>query len=399
MFKNIKSKSLLIFRKIFNKSVSGILAVSIIAVLYSGMVTMVYSVKYQGNEIAQISSDKNPGKEIINLDNRINSVVADGYIPVKNNIEVTEKFIFGSDTDNNTIQTESVIEADKNLNMGYGLKIGESYIIWDKDKSILEEYLSGFEDYANTNYPDSKTDVLSVYQIEPCIYTDSNLKDYKDLMTDLNLTLEKTIYKEIETEREPECIYIYGTEEKQLRQGTNTLIKETYEVKVVNDSETGSAKISEEVISEGKSSIFATPDTNKLTYKQGTVPLSSYQTNFINTILPTLLDGQEKYHIPVSLGLAQAIHESGWGIHHSNNNIYGIKGGSGYKSYNSFVESAEDYINLIATKKNYSKVLTAANYIEACEYIGQSGYAGNPSYGESIKNTVEKYQLYIWDNL
>lgn len=391
---NLKSKVKMNLRKI----ISAVLLFSVISVLYSGMVTTVYAVKYQGKEIGQISSDKNPEKEISKIENKINSAVTEGDVPIKENTEILKRYVFVNNNQD-TVKPESIIEADKNLNMGYGLKIGESYIVWDKDKGTLEEYLSGFEDYVNTNYPNNRTDVLSAYQIEPCIYTDSNLKDYKDLMTDLNLTLEKTIYKEIEIEREPECVYIYGAEEKQLRQGTNTLIKETYEVKIINDNETSSTKISEEVISEGKSSIFATPDTNKLTYKQGTVPLSSYQTNFINTILPTLLDGQEKYHIPVSLGLAQAIHESGWGIHHSNNNIYGIKGGSGYKSYNSFVESAEDYINLIATKKNYSKVLTAANYIEACEYIGQSGYAGNPSYGESIKNTIEKYQLYTWDNL
>lgn len=385
--------------KIFKVTTSSVLIASIVAVLYAGMITMVYSIKYQGKEVGQVSSEQNPEREIIKVDNQINSVAADGYVPVKNNIQVSEKFVFAADNNTGTINAKSVIDADSNLNTGYGIKLNNNYVVWDKSKEALKTYLSDFQEYINSNYTDEKIDILEFCIIEPCVYTDSNLKEYKDLMNDLGLALSKTEYKEIIREEDIPAVFIYGNEEKQIREGTKALIKEIYEIKITNDSETSSEKISEETINKGTSAIYSTPDKTKLTYKTETVNLASWQLDFINTILPILIDGQEKYHIPVSLGLGQAIHESGWGIYNSNNNIYGIKGANGYKAYNSFEESSRDYINLLATKKNYAKILTANSYIEACEYIGASGYAGNPTYGQSIKNTIEKYQLYLWDNL
>ena len=378
--------------------ICGFLIASMIAVIYSGMLSHTYFIKYKDIKIGNINGYNSPNNEIIKLDNQVNLLSVEN-VPVVENTEIIKGVTYGIKEDK--LNVDKIIKADNDIDKGYGIKNGDKYIVWTKDKENLENYINNFGSFICSNYPESDISVSNICSIESCICTDDNLIDYNELASALEISLDKTVYSENIIEKDPEITYVYGSENKQLKKGSKTVIKEIYEINIHNGVELSTNKISEEIVSEGEKSVFMTTDKSKLTYDYTATALNlnSIQTDFINTILPTLIEGQEKYHIPVSLGLGQAILESGWGIHHTNNNIYGIKGISGYKSYSSFIECAEDYVNILSTRKYYKKVLTSTNYIEACQYIGESGYAGSPNYGEKVRNIIEKYGLYRWDNL
>ena len=352
--------------------ICGFLIASTITVIYSGMLSHTYFIRYKDVEIGNINGYDSLSDEIIRLDNQINLLSVEN-VPVVENTEIIKGVTYGIKEDKPNV--DKIIKADNNIDRGYGIKRGDKYVAWTKDKESLENYINTFGSFICSNYPESEINLSNIYSIEPCICTDDNLIDYNELASALEISLDKTVYSENIIEKDPKITYVYGSENKQLKKGSKTVIKEIYETNIHNGVELSTNKISEEIVSEGEKSVFLTTDKSKLTYDytEAALNLSSTQTDFINTILPTLIEGQEKYHIPVSLGLGQAILETGWGIHHINNNIYGIKGASGYKSYSSFIECAEDYVNILSTRKYYKKVLTSTNYIEACQYIGESG--------------------------
>lgn len=374
------------------------LVISMVAAIYSGMLSRTYFIRYKDIKIGNINSSNIVSDEIIKLDNQINLLSVEN-VPIVENTEIIKGVTYGIKEDK--LNVDKIIKADNDIDKGYGIKKGDKYIVWTKDKENLENYINSFNSFIYSNYPESDINVSNICLIEPCICADDNLIDYNELASALEISLNKIVYSENIVEKDPETTYVYGSENKQLKKGSKTVVKEIYETNIHNGVEISTDKISEEIVSEGEKSVFMTTDKSKLTYDYTAtiLNLSSAQTDFINTILPTLIEGQEKYHIPVSLGLGQAILESGWGIHHTNNNIYGIKGAFGYKSYDSFIECAEDYVNILSTRKYYKKVLTSTNYIEACQYIGESGYAGSSDYGEKVRNIIEKYGLYRWDNL
>lgn len=378
--------------------ICGFLVISMIAAIYSGMLTYTYFVRYKDIKIGNKDSAVDLQNEILEIDNQINLFSAE-EIPIIENIEISKGVTYGVQEENFSVNT--IIKADDNINEGYGIKYGNDFIVWTKNKEKIDEYIESFNTFITTNYPGSKNNLLEVCSIEPCVYSVDNLIEFTELASSINVSLDKSIYSEQIVETKIPVIYIYGSENKLLKEGRNNVIKEIYETKIHNGTELSTEKISEEIIDAGAADIYMTTDKSKLTYDY-TEELSYFtdkQTDFINTILPTLIEGQKTHHIPVSLGLGQAILESGWGAYHINNNIYGIKAGSGYKSYGSFIECVEDYVNIISTREYYKKVLTATNYIEACQYIGESGYAGSSDYGEKVRNIIEKYGLYRWDNL
>lgn len=378
--------------------ICGFLIAATVTVIYSGMLSHTYFIRYKEVKIGNINSYDYPSDEIIKLDNQINLLSVED-IPVAENTEIIRGVTYGEKEDK--LDVDKIINADENINKGYGIKYRNEFVVWAKNKRDIDNYVNDFISFISSNYPENNINISDNCFIEPCICTDDNFIDYNELASSLGISLDKTVYSEKIIEKDPEATYVYGSENKLLKEGSKTVIKEVYKTKIHNGIELSAQKVSEEIVTEGEKSVFMTTDKSNLTYDYtaAVLNLSSKQTDFINTILPTLIEGQEKYHIPVSLGLGQAILESGWGIHHINNNIYGIKGSSGYKSYNSFIECAEDYVNIISTRKYYKKVLTATNYIEACQYIGESGYAGSSNYGKKVKNIIEKYGLYRWDNL
>ena len=142
---------------------------------------------------------------------------------------------------------------------------------------------------------------------------------------------------------------------------------------------------------------------------------------FIERVSKVAKEGYDEYGILPSLTIAQAILESGWGVKHIGNNIFGIKAGgswtgkvvvrktkewdgrkyiikeAGFRNYDSFEDSIRDYLKLIGRAKRYEKVKQAKGYKEACRFIYECGYATDPKYSDKLINIIEGNRLYEYD--
>ena len=141
---------------------------------------------------------------------------------------------------------------------------------------------------------------------------------------------------------------------------------------------------------------------------------------FINLITEKI-NKIENFPVLKSLAISQACLESAFGRKHFYNNIYGMKchdpkkyagcrlagtkefvNGSlnnyrlAFQTYHSFDESLEDYVRLMRLNR-YKPVRQAKDYKEATEQIRLCKYATSPTYTNSLRRIIEKYQLYKLD--
>lgn len=141
---------------------------------------------------------------------------------------------------------------------------------------------------------------------------------------------------------------------------------------------------------------------------------------FVRQLLPAAEKVAKRIGLsPVAL-LAQAALETGWGSKmmkntdgSSGNNLFGIKAGrrwqgastqansleyeqgrpvmrnSAFRSYNSFVQSMEDYAAVIGNDERYSKARAVAHDPDAYfEELQQAGYATDPQYANKLKQVI-----------
>lgn len=141
---------------------------------------------------------------------------------------------------------------------------------------------------------------------------------------------------------------------------------------------------------------------------------------FVRQLLPVAKQVAKRIGLsPVAL-LAQAALETGWGknMMQSNNgstanNLFGIKAGSrwqgattvansleyengqpvmrasSFRSYGSFAQSMEDYIELIGNNSRYSKAKAVAHDPDAYfDALQQAGYATDPHYAQKLKQVI-----------
>ncbi len=141
---------------------------------------------------------------------------------------------------------------------------------------------------------------------------------------------------------------------------------------------------------------------------------------FVRQLLPAAREVASRIGLsPVAL-LAQAALETGWGRNmmknsdgSNGNNLFGIKAGrrwqgnttqadslefeqgqavmrnSSFRSYRSFVQSMEDYVNLIGNDARYSKAKAVAHDPDAYfEALQQAGYATDPQYADKLKRVI-----------
>jgi flagellar protein FlgJ len=151
-------------------------------------------------------------------------------------------------------------------------------------------------------------------------------------------------------------------------------------------------------------------------------PLSFNKSSFISTMLPMAKSAAAAIGADPMLLIAQAAHETGWGESvlknkdgSSSYNLFNIKAGrnwpgkttsvsadeyingqktkmkSGFRSYNSFEESFNDYVNFLKTNPRYRNALSVANnpksYIMGLQ---QAGYATDPNYAKNIYSTYQQ---------
>ena len=144
---------------------------------------------------------------------------------------------------------------------------------------------------------------------------------------------------------------------------------------------------------------------------------------FLEVLKPYVLEDMKKTKILASLTAAQAFIESNKGnsgLTQKANNLFGIKGeyngqsvtmqtteyvngkpikvNAKFRKYPSWLESIADHSRLFNTNKRYANLRGCTNYMEACKNVQADGYATSPTYAKTLATTIEKYQLYKWDD-
>lgn len=138
---------------------------------------------------------------------------------------------------------------------------------------------------------------------------------------------------------------------------------------------------------------------------------------YIKTYAGEAITQMDKYQIPASITMAQALIETGAGLSSlakEHNNHFGIKchkewkGKKTYRdddarnecfrSYSSYKDSYEDH-SLFLKKKRYSKLFTydINDYESWAKGLQKAGYATNKGYANMLIATIEQAELYSLD--
>ncbi|MET1256344.1 glucosaminidase domain-containing protein [Aliikangiella maris] len=142
---------------------------------------------------------------------------------------------------------------------------------------------------------------------------------------------------------------------------------------------------------------------------------------FIDKTLTAAQSVNAKYRVPVSIIIAQAALESGWGRAVKDNAYFGIKAhntqGStttfttteyengnkitiedSFRAYADFAEAAEDYGHFLTTNPRYSQAFLYANEPDKfAEELQKAGYATDPQYANKLKSIISTYYLDDFD--
>jgi len=141
-------------------------------------------------------------------------------------------------------------------------------------------------------------------------------------------------------------------------------------------------------------------------------------------VTKTLVDAKAiklKYKVPVSVLIAQAALESGWGRHVKDNAYFGIKAHNtsgtttsfkttevingkkvsmtdSFRSYKNFKEAAEDYGKFLTTNPRYKTAFAhSSDPYKFAEQIEAAGYATDPRYAAKLKSIISTYYLDEYD--
>lgn len=128
---------------------------------------------------------------------------------------------------------------------------------------------------------------------------------------------------------------------------------------------------------------------------------------------------KEKYRIPASITLAQALLESGAGLSElalSSNNHFGIKCHAGWKGeriyrrddkpndcfrkYEKIDDSYEDHSRFLYNHPRYSELFSynITDYEAWARGLQKCGYATDKAYANKLIKYIEDYQLYLYDS-
>ncbi len=143
---------------------------------------------------------------------------------------------------------------------------------------------------------------------------------------------------------------------------------------------------------------------------------------FVANIAPAAMAAQQKYGVPASVTIAQAIEESGWGqssLATKDHNLFGIKGsgpaGSDplateeyengqsvtrialFRVYHDVTESIDDHGKLLATSGYYTQAMADRQNPNAFAAALTGVYATDPNYGAKLINIMQRYNLYRYD--
>ncbi|MGO9297065.1 MAG: glucosaminidase domain-containing protein, partial [Streptosporangiaceae bacterium] len=154
----------------------------------------------------------------------------------------------------------------------------------------------------------------------------------------------------------------------------------------------------------------------------GSDEATSARQAFINQVVPGALATQQRYGVPASVTIAQAIDESGWGtstLAAADHNLFGIKGSgpagstslptteydggqavstvAGFRVYSSAAQSVEDHGRLLATSGYYGQAMAQRHDPNAFASALTGVYATDPEYGAKLIALMRRYNLYRYD--
>ena len=146
------------------------------------------------------------------------------------------------------------------------------------------------------------------------------------------------------------------------------------------------------------------------------------QRAFIAAVAPGAVAAQQKYGVPASVTIAQAIDESGWGgssLAATYHNLFGIKGSgpaggvtlptsefeggqwisidAPFAIYHNDAESIAGHAELLATSGYYTKAMADRANPDAFANDLTGVYATDPTYGSTLIGLMKAYNLYQYD--
>jgi len=172
----------------------------------------------------------------------------------------------------------------------------------------------------------------------------------------------------------------------------------------------------------------AAPRRNGAPYQRHTAPgaatpATKTQQAFINQIAPGALAAQQRFGVPASVTIAQAIDESGWGTSQlaaNDYNLFGIKGSgpagsvtlptqefengqwvtiyAQFRVYHNVSESISDHAELLATSGYYTRAMADRTVPDAFANDLTGVYATDPEYGANLIAIMKLYNLYRFDS-
>ena len=148
--------------------------------------------------------------------------------------------------------------------------------------------------------------------------------------------------------------------------------------------------------------------------------ISPTQAHFVRRHADAAMAAQAQSGIPAAFMVAQAAHESGWGLRNirnadgsASNNLFGIKAGASWKgpvaeitttefvdgqarkvtakfrAYASTAESFSDYAKLMKESPRYAPVLANAASAEGfAQGLQRAGYATDPAYADKLTRVI-----------
>jgi flagellum-specific peptidoglycan hydrolase FlgJ len=155
---------------------------------------------------------------------------------------------------------------------------------------------------------------------------------------------------------------------------------------------------------------------------QHTTPATRDQQAFISLVAPGAVAARQRYGVPASVTIAQAIEESAWGqssLAARYHNLFGIKGtgpagsvalptqeyenGSWFTTdaqfavYHNDAESIAGHADLLATSGYYARAMADRAYPDAFANDLTGVYATDPGYGANLIALMKLYHLYQYD--
>jgi flagellum-specific peptidoglycan hydrolase FlgJ len=156
--------------------------------------------------------------------------------------------------------------------------------------------------------------------------------------------------------------------------------------------------------------------------RQHATPGTRDQQAFISLIAPGAVAAQQRYGVPASVTIAQAIEESAWGqssLAARYHNLFGIKGAgpagsvilptqeyengswvtidAQFAAYRNDAQSIADHAELLATSGYYTRAMADRAHPDAFANDLTGVYATDPDYGANLIALMKLYNLYQYD--